>query len=312
MSAQGVFTPDYRLTFVEKTAGQVGDGKEWPMLVTVDQLAEIAYRVKDGWFTSGEFTAEDAGTYYAINTYTGIPPADYASVTTGYNVVRAFTALDSLLVPYSDDYFGIPYTTTVILGADWRDTLNNERMIWLGDINEAVDIWRLGAVGIYTGDYNIYGFSHFLIYTGGVGTPPDYGIVDMWPDTSPPTDAVDTLVYLVFSGEVAWVDTNLSGNPFDPLNELYIGLKFVVNSGSSSFGQLSTLETDFVTPSDTGLYLKFQLASSVSQCKIYHQPQTGFSYNAVSDFVMTAQEWWPYAKGDPDIPVWDSLTGAKL
>lgn len=54
MSAQGVFTNNYRVKFVEKSGSEVGNGTAFPMLVTLDQLAEILYRVKDAWFTSGQ------------------------------------------------------------------------------------------------------------------------------------------------------------------------------------------------------------------------------------------------------------------
>jgi hypothetical protein len=51
--AEHVTTFSPRITFVKKTAEEVGDGTDFPMLVTIDQLAEIMYRVRDAWFTAG-------------------------------------------------------------------------------------------------------------------------------------------------------------------------------------------------------------------------------------------------------------------
>jgi hypothetical protein len=39
--SQGVFTRMKRVTFVEKAAGEVGDGTDYPMLVTLDQLHRL-------------------------------------------------------------------------------------------------------------------------------------------------------------------------------------------------------------------------------------------------------------------------------
>ena len=70
MSAAGVFTRRRRLTFVEKSSGEVSDGTAWPMLVTPDQLAEVMYRVRNSELKSGSASA----TYSAI-------PSGYESIT---------------------------------------------------------------------------------------------------------------------------------------------------------------------------------------------------------------------------------------
>jgi len=48
-------TIESRIKFVKKESADVGDGTDFPMLVTLDQLAEIMYRVRDAWFTAGSF-----------------------------------------------------------------------------------------------------------------------------------------------------------------------------------------------------------------------------------------------------------------
>lgn len=62
--SQGVFTRMKRVTFVEKTAGEVGDGTDFPILVTLDQLAEIMYRVRKAEITTGGFTANGVFQFY--------------------------------------------------------------------------------------------------------------------------------------------------------------------------------------------------------------------------------------------------------
>ena len=62
MSA-GIYTNDLRFAFVNGwlTGGtdpadgsvECGPGTAFPMEVTLDQVAEIFYRVKDAWFTGG-------------------------------------------------------------------------------------------------------------------------------------------------------------------------------------------------------------------------------------------------------------------
>lgn len=59
VAGKGVHTPELRCSFVPKLESECGDGKEFNMEVTLDELAEILYRVKDAWFTSGSYIIED-------------------------------------------------------------------------------------------------------------------------------------------------------------------------------------------------------------------------------------------------------------
>jgi len=109
---------------------------------------------------------------------------------------------------------------------------------------------------------------------------------------------------------VAWVDDNGTGNPFDPLNSLYVGLLFRMQ-GLGSYVQVSTKKA---APLDTtaGIRLVFEMASGSPSCDLYRNGSSAVTSVSGSDLVITAQKWWPYAKENPAEPVWDDTSGAKL
>lgn len=81
---EAVFTNEYRVNFVSgqitngtPDAGFVacGDFTEYCMEVTLDQLAEILYRVKDAWFVSGSIAGENSDLPWEFSEGTEFKPS---------------------------------------------------------------------------------------------------------------------------------------------------------------------------------------------------------------------------------------------
>ena len=314
--AQGVYTRNKRFTFVKKTAEEVGDGTDFPMLVTLDQLAEIMYRVKDAWFTAGSavksyYDGEGSVTATATTAVEGTPIAQLVNTIntqdspfgTVYTYARAYSVSDTIL-PQFDSYFGDEYSFYDFY--TFRDC-NNEFGIWYPNYG------TLGGDLISTFlDVGFRcGFSHimecFTSYFGLDPAPSGFYKITTTTDYSYSgggSSVTASNAWVVFTGEVAYV----GDSPTSPTAEIYVGLK--MNVGTSFSGFNTSISYFSGTPAyDTGGKFVLGLAGGETvSCKLY-SPNT---FDSVSDFVLQAQEWWPYAKDSPAVPVWDSATGAKL
>ena len=290
MAQGGVFTRNKRFTFVEKTAGEVGDGTDYPMLVTIDQLAQIMYRVRDAWFTSGSLVI------FGNTTFQGVPNSplvesinvdDGSLFGTSFFNARAYSANGTIAAPF-DSYFGTPYS---IFGQTYQDC-DSEIGIWYPDY---------GLLGrpIVTGGNSEFrcGFSHVVGCQNSdpMGDPPAglYTVTNIW--DSDPDYHTPAVVIVDFTGEVAYV----GDNPLDPTAELYVGVRMNIE------GDASTNNTSY--PYDTGAKFVLGLAGGETvSCKIY----SDIAPTSASDFVLQAQEWFPYQ--DDNGNVWSPTTGLPV
>ena len=324
MSA-GVFTPELRFEFVKKTTEEVGAGTIYPMLVKLDQLAEIDYRVKDAWFTSGSVTTiadygEGPVTGIGLS-MTGTAPPTQLINGDGYEFyIRGYcwwNSFDSLLGLTADDaaYFGDDYglgllpgsfldyladffpSTYLPYGDSCRDMGNNERGIWLPEKIDLDPVLR--STARINADALRTAFSHEISEQSSVyiyHPAPSQLRLEIYP-------------------EVAWVDENLSGNPYDPSNKLYLKMRFGV-LGTASPGDVVALDT--MPDSAYASYIEacnlvFQLSNSTCTAQIYfYNLPSNATFDYATDFVITAKEWWPYTKNSPAVPVWNTATGTKL
>jgi hypothetical protein len=331
-----------RFEFVEKTAGQVGDGTAWPMLVTLDQLAEIMYRVRDSRFVTGSadillVAGDPPEDNHNISSFTfGAPPTALYEENSIDFLIRGYCASRQSFDPYDDDDpmdgYGENYFTANYFVADLGGTKTKVR--------EAVSEFALWAAtedppGTFLiGQYeqhppdpiNVYflmtpsdmrfrtGFSYFA-------QDGSYALFD-----GHPTGISDfffsggSTAYVNFSGEVAWVDVDGSGNPFSPGNDLYLGIIFAQGNDpviiSTDTGELlgSAFATGYAN-SPLGVDFELELADDVVlSCPLYwgvtYDTGASASVYAATNFRLKATAWWPYAK--PAGPVWNSATGAKL
>jgi hypothetical protein len=332
MSAgQGVFTPELRFTLVEKTSSEVGDGTAFPMLVTRDQLAEIVYRVKDAWFTSGS----------VVTTPGGDPSSGLGLSMTGYDppsqlitgdgetefYIRGYCWWGRFYDLHVDDrlYFGTAYGPDILpkeypfpteflaeffppTVEPWasegenlyRDAASNERLIWLPDRQDidplSEETAKINGATMRTA------FSHEISDSN-----------QTYIDHPAPSQ-----LRLEIYPEVAWVDENESGNPFDPLNKLYLKLRFGLlgTAGPYDVVALDSMPDSGFRSFTEATDLVFQLADSTTSAKLYfyneYDGEDAAIFASASPFVVTAKAWWPYAKGSPAEAVWDTTTGAKL
>jgi hypothetical protein len=285
-----------RVTFVEKTAGEVGDGTDFPMLVTLDQLAEIMYRVRDAWFTAGSLEVFgytltiQAGTTYPLAS--SIIADDESLFDTEYFYARGYNVSGTVAAAFVS-YFAAPYA---IYSTNYQDC-DSEVGIWFPDygILGSPIISRGGSSNFRCGFSHIVGCSNSDPWSY---IPPDvYTAIGI--DNDSGISNTQASLWVDFTGEVAYV----GDNPLDPAAELYLGVEM---NGSMAGGGVRT-KIDGYHTDDTGANFVLGLAGGDSvSCKLY----SGVTHDSVSDFVLQAQRWWPYA--DASGAVWDEDTGLKL
>ena len=319
MSAQGVFTPEYRFKFVKGSLTEgtetilptepgavvkCGSGTYYPLLVTIEELAEMFYRVKDAWFTEGEvnisYTAGEDTVTGTMTVLGGAPPDELVSSPTGFYFWRGYHKLESFVGAGEAPYFQAAYTVN---STDYQDVDDNERVMWLPFFNELDgDFYASAAFSP-----NALGFTTYMSADLSGASVPSHGIESTSSDSALVTGVE---LALMFSFNVAWIDDNESGNPFDPLNSLYVGLLFQMQ-GLGGYVRVSTRRA---APLETtaGIQLVFEMVSGSPACDLYRDDGEDVTSVSGSDLVIAAQKWWPYAKENPAEPVWDDSSGAKL
>lgn len=289
---QAVTTPDLRITFVKgvlagpPAADEVlaGPGTEYPMLVTPDQLAEIFYRVRDGWVTSSTLNVAGADIIA-----TGVaPPDELVFVTANSDCYRGWLFAGDLaaeqahLLPYYAD--GYVVTWPPVTDYTVRE-LNAEPGMWLTPgattPSSPFDTFGCGLNQTLTTYAAVTGY--------GVYADPTH------PDVTNP----DVILEVYFLPEVAYVG---SDNPFDPSAQLYVSLQVVVTN--ADLDSLVSHNTSGLT--DTATFALQLAEGDPATCLLY-------SASTVSGtLTFSAKKWWPYAKNSPPVPLWDAATGLKL
>jgi len=316
MSAAGVFTLMPRVTFVEKSAGDVGDGTAYPLLATLDQIAEIWFRVREAHFTGGSIEAalDDPlamPTLVVVITAATTAPTTFCEQDSGSSDEnrRGYTTPETdgaaTISAHNANFLDSLYDAGA--GNYYSDILDREQGMWLvGETNVTLPYWNLGTLAttnafsyncvnavVGTGNTNyFYSTSEF---TGGV----------------PPTPPVfeQTYASVIFNGEIAVLKADPANGMLDPANSFYIGLEFQCNNTAFTpitvSTNLASISGSPVSPCNYSIVL----SSGTISCPVYGDFGTWFSATGV-DFVQEAQEWWPYAKAGGAI--WDTATGAKL
>ena len=151
-----VTTPNLRFEFVEKTATECGDGTAFPMEVTLDQVAEIFYRVKDAWFTGGSASWDVFGSPQTLNASTSAPANRSLEIDGVTYQTRGYTILDAY--PYN----GATYDAGI--GNYYSDIADNENGLWKDAWNDPdhVDAFSFeqdDPNSIQTGDPNWWGMA---------------------------------------------------------------------------------------------------------------------------------------------------------
>lgn len=320
MKSQAVNTLMSRVKFVSKTEEEVGDGTQWPIQVTLDQLAEIAYRVRVAEFEQGgsaEFTLTygDPPTTDTLTLNSPIIPAPSdeqlvvrrnpfvdglpGSQTTA--LLRGYYRFNNVkLEPWALPFFGAPYdvpnfaykcqdvkTETGMWLPAWQALVNDQDSELLTGLTH----YCTWADYAYTGKLP----THYGPY---VSTSSDY--------TSGQFATLDAT--FIKSVAVVKSETSDSLNPLAPGAKLYIGCQLFIATVNYS---LSTLkDATHTLPADTGsapIHFRIKLANeTVLKCPLYYKALEGATLTGGSDFTLKATKWWAYGQ------TWNAETGAQL
>jgi hypothetical protein len=286
MSA-GVFTADLRFTFVDKTAGEVGDGTAFPMEVTLGQIAEIFYRVKDAWFTGGGAEWKVTGSPVSISAPTTAPTNRRLDVSASTYQQRGYCKLGG------DDYNGATYNSGT--GSYYSDIAASEHGIWRDAWN---DPDHIDAFSFEQDDFNGTQSSNSQWW----GTP-DVGF--------------GVKAEVKRGDSVAVVKRDAADGLFAATNKFYLEIEMLWSDyyPVPYFGGTNIYDDGY--GNDWSAYAEpicqyiLKLKSGNATCQVYFAADA-WSEESGTHFIHEATEWWPYAKEAPPVAVWDVLTGAKL
>ena len=281
-----VTTPNLRFEFVEKTAAECGDGTAFPMEVTLDQVAEIFYRVKDAWFTGGSASWDVFGSPQTLNASTSAPANRSLEIDGVTYQTRGYTILDAY--PYN----GATYDAGI--GNYYSDIADNENGLWKDAWNDPdhVDAFSFeqdDPNSIQTGDPNWWGMASTGAYAK-VYRGKRVAVVKL--DPADGLYAATNKFYLEI--EMYWFDYGVL--PFGASTNIYNS-----QGGFGDFSSRAVLICNYI----------LRLATGDATCPFYFDA-LGSTNETGNDFIHEPQEWFPYAKDNPAVPVWDFETGAKL
>jgi hypothetical protein len=360
---QGVFTPELRFKWVKGFVGtdpedgsvECGDGTIYPLEVTLDQLAEIMYRVKFAEFTSSTFKPDLPYVGHGVATGPNTPRVQHAVGSGAFSEnyrMSGYWCLDSTNIEvemgvyedfepsdYALNFLGEAYTSDVYADftASWfgypesltfRDISENERGLWVPHVEGKFSNWNnqgamesLGytyAIMAYTPGLSGYDLDQFKTaftwysrsHAGALDDPPPLNIP--WiSDLSYPGDVIyeQLEVCVQFNGNVAVVGD--IENIHHPDNRFFVGMH-VSGSMASDFYAFSTAIDFFGTDTLISSPATYKMVLSASSITIPIYRRYSDLNEPTGELEHSATEWWPYAKDNPAVPVWDTATGAKL
>jgi len=330
--SKGVFTRMKRIRFIKETEfisitsfSGVGPNTPYPVKVTREQLSEILYQVKRSTLTGGSV---DATTYSGLTIgLTGVASPEnlwYTSTNNksggsrGYafpNVPDTFLGLgvDSL-PPDINSYFESNYSISY----------EDYPSIPIYEAKNEYAIWHPVLAGTYP---SIFGTGLVTGFTNGItvesivdssddstASPSDYygfGYTGLSFDSGEGPSSGYTNFECTFYNTAVYKDIDGSGNPFSPSNEIYLGVEAVLTAfvdPEGTFDLFHSRSWDTGGGYDEVFNLRLELKDSEVIIPMFSR-EIPDSY---SDLILTATEWWPYAKDSPAVPVWDADTGLKL
>jgi len=289
-----------RLRFVKPAGGEpaYGVGTKYPLLVTMEELTEIVYGVRDWRFDGGGFTFVAPNGTLTVSAVTTTPPAKMAFLQTDsgdheFQCERGYllrTTIPDVDRPSLGTYYDIDWD-----GGDdtqrYRDFISEEAM-WLGGSSFIMKDLP---------ESKTFGFQFTQLTPNVFDDVPNFGIASSYTNSDGDTSNIGGDAWCVSELVVCFTGTS----PTDPDGELWLSLWF---NTLTDFGVIESLGT-----LDYGVYTNYcdlilQLSGGRSvTCPLYGP--TG--YTSVTDFVMKPLKWWPYAKED-ESPMYDEDTGLPL
>lgn len=304
--------------------GDVGEDTEYPIEVTLDQIAELFYRVNDAWFTGGSISIA-TGDPLVEPTFSAslTAPTDGTANRTDYNgsLTRGYTTRteegSATISAHNAAYLAAEYDTGS--GLMCRDIDDNESGMWMrGEVSVTLPLWSFDS-GL---NETTNAFSCTFGLGAGIGYPYGFAVSEFF-DLDPPTYVADAEAYVKFSGNVAVIREDPSHEICASTNRYFVGLDFFVKDDAENFGIFEVASRSALL-SGTGAKVQrnsgdpnfvqyvIRLSSGDVSCPVfvYYGDDTTYPYQYGEDFIHEAQRWWPYA--DASGAVWDEDTGLKL
>ena len=319
--AKGVYTRVNRVSFVKGwlTGGtdpadgsvECGYGTVYPTIATLDQVAELYYRCRNTKIDGYEVvsTSDDSPSTQDRTLFNGAaePPAqNYKSAdryTESYQQFNqrgwAFRGSNAEWLaahcgpayPAEFDELGFPTDTTFHDGED-------ELCMWAPD----------GIVErVYTGNGAAHVSGHFGFNQSS--PPSTYGayrrsvlVYSIEDELVTEISYSGANIQFLIEPEVVFVGGD---TPFSAGVTLYPRIEFLDASTFYRHGSINSSRP-------FGGLAEVVLSSGTLQLPVYMQPRYGWTTQLVTPPKLIVTEWWPYAKGSPAVPVWNSATGAKL
>lgn len=278
-----VTTPNLRFEFVEKTSAECGDGTAFPMEVTLDQVAEIFYRVKDAWFTGGSASWEVFGSPQTMYAPTTAPTNRTLEIDNFTYQKRGYTILGSY------QYNSAIYDAGI--GNYYSDIADNENGMWKDAWNDPTHV------------------DAFSYIQDDPLTP--QGTSEWWGDAS-----LGAYARVKRGEKVAVVKVDPADGLYAATNKFYLEIEMywqdygvlpfgggtnIYDGGFGDFSSYAVMISNYI----------LRLASGDATCPVYFAA-SGSTNETGTDFIHEPQEWFPYAKDNPSVPVWNTATGEKL
>jgi hypothetical protein len=343
MSAgQGVFTPELRFKFVkgwltggsdpEDGSVECGHGTAYPLEVTREQLEEIAYRVKTCALIEGSIQSQVFDEPDSLVEVVGTAPASIVTIEeydetapsirlTARGYYHSWDGVASDEITDTQAAFFVDETSITLDPVDDFEAVgiqlykNLENGMWavngshLALVNNLLwfEVFNSGLSGTSP---TPFGFSHLT--ASASSEPANYGLVNSL------TFEEETNYGAVASSlssdlTVAWIDEDETGNPFSSGNRMFLRMEFRLSFRLIGVGWIETYDSinNPSFPETSPFNVVIRMPSGDLTFPVYQS--AGFDLPATaSDFVFEATSWWPYAKDNPAVPVWDTATGAKL
>jgi len=275
-------------------AGDPGDGSQecgigttYSAPATLDQICEIYYRVRDGWFTQGAHS--EGNKDYAITNFD--PPSNLVFFEQNFIDPYRFYARGQFLYDPSPPFDPIPH-----LGVPYEFGLGSQGIY---ELDDELGKWD-NNFGISPGRsrYPYSGLEHEIAtvsYSGYSGNPPSFYALDRVDDSGENMSS-ESRLQVRFDSWVLWVGGD---HPFSPDSVLYPRVRFRVAGLNSEDGSLSyPLGIDFV----------IKLSNTAVHIPLYGD-SAGFTGTA--NYVLEAKKWWPYADQAGN-PAYNETTGLPL
>lgn len=335
-SPPAVSITEPRLAFVkgEITTGTPATGKVacgpgtlYPLEVTPDQLHELFFRVRDTEWTSGTFSfVWDAGGSFGgpFTTTLSVPPSAARPANLIEETVLADIGWGERIIQSQRGFsYKFKRTRNTFGLANRPAVVNDELLIadYASSPDDPADIWRDitdHENGIWSMSQNAFSYLGFENTDSLTNSPSGTGYNFNHAMIGRTVNSNTTEAALWFSGRIAWVDNDDSGDPFSPANQLFVGLTFRLESKKRvGMGVAADIWIDsrpilWMTTQIPGPTIVLDLTSGPVSFPTYcygYADMITFDGGSGSDFIITAAAFWPYATTTGD-PAYSTTTGA--